>query len=143
MTIHAYVDHSIIAVIFNNRTSLTVSVKPSAEDSTGMRCLSLSLAVFPTCLASFLACVSRFTLRCATGVATVGAGVTATVHKLNAANQNAGAIANPEFLNANYNASDPSTHMLGGSPPEKWLLPQIHNSPACLSGRKPSFPLSN
>lgn len=55
VTIHAYVDHSIIAVIFNNRTSLTVSVKPSAEDSTG--------------------------------VATIGAGVTATVHKLNAANQ--------------------------------------------------------
>lgn len=56
--------------------------------------------------------------------------------------QNAGAIENPEYLNVHYNASDPSTHILGGAPKEAWLLPKIHNSPACLSGRKPSFPLS-
>lgn len=36
VTIHAYIDHSIIAVIFNNRTSLTVSVKPAAEDADGI-----------------------------------------------------------------------------------------------------------
>lgn len=36
VTIHAYIDHSIIAVIFNNRTSLTVSVKPASEDADGV-----------------------------------------------------------------------------------------------------------
>jgi sucrose-6-phosphate hydrolase SacC (GH32 family) len=37
VTIHAYVDHSIIAVIFNNRTSLTVAVKPAQEDADGVQ----------------------------------------------------------------------------------------------------------
>lgn len=36
VTIHAYIDHSIVAVIFNNRTSLTVSVKPASEDADGV-----------------------------------------------------------------------------------------------------------
>jgi len=53
----------------------------------------------------------------------------------------AGAIANPEYLSS---VAENGTMLLrdnGAVPPEKWLLPKIHNSPACLSGRKPGFPL--
>ena len=44
VTIHAYVDHSIIAVIFNNRTSLTVSVKPASEDADGVVAVGSTVA---------------------------------------------------------------------------------------------------
>ena len=48
---------------------------------------------------------------------------------------------NPEYLST---VAEDGTLVLrdsSGVPPEKWLLPRIHNSPACLSGRKPGFPL--
>eukprot|EP01043_Picozoa_sp_COSAG02_P038467 COSAG02_NODE_2967_length_7641_cov_10.730708_3_plen_71_part_00 len=49
-----------------------------------------------------------------------------------------GAVPNPEYLQ--YSAENGNFTAVG-TPPEKWLLPKIHNSPACLSGRKPGFPM--
>jgi hypothetical protein len=104
VTIHAYVDHSIIAVIFNNRTSLTVSVAP--PDAT------------------------------ADGVATIGK-VDAQVYKLATANSNECAQENPEFLARVVDGAADVTTASKGGPRPAHLLPKIHNSPACLSGRKP------
>ena len=75
--VHAIVDHCIVAVIFNNRTSLTVAVAPGEHD-TGLN-------------------------------VTEGGGVTAEAWALATANENT-----------------------QKTPQTPWMLPKIHNSPACL-----------
>ena len=74
--VHAIVDHCIIAVIFNNRTSLTISITPDEHD---------------------------------TGLRLPAVGVTADSWVLATANENT-----------------------QKTPETPWLLPKIHNSPACL-----------
>ena len=74
--VHAIVDHCIVAVIFNNRTSLTISITPDEHD---------------------------------TGLRLPAVGVTAESWVLATANENT-----------------------QKTPETPWLLPKIHNSPACL-----------
>ena len=75
--VHAIVDHCIVAVIFNNRTSLTVAVAPGQHDA------GLNL--------------------------TEAGGVTVEAWALATANENT-----------------------QKTPKTPWMLPKIHNSPACL-----------
>ena len=44
------------------------------------------------------------------------------------------AIENPEFLDDG-KAEERGYYKEAGGPRQPWLLPKIHNSPACLSGR--------
>lgn len=100
----------------------------------------------------------------ADGVASIGSGVQAQVYKLNTANENSAASENPEFhaeidaegnfvgecsmtslaVSLAYSSGLSNylrvvgTHCLAtdGGPKPAHLLPKIHNSPACLSGRR-------
>ena len=79
--VHAIIDHSIVAVIFGNRTSLTVSVTPGEHD--------------------------------------VGVGRAPGV-----------AMRAWALRTANNNERAATAGGVGSAPP--WLLPKIHNAPACL-----------
>ena len=47
-TLHAYVDHSVVAVIVDNTTALSVWVHPQREDSVGVRVFATGEGVTAT-----------------------------------------------------------------------------------------------